>query len=180
MYYRGDYTRGGYYRGDPFLGALIGGVARSVGLGKVAAKAGRWLAGRITGSSVKRATQVIGGTVAGAVATTVANRVLAPSPTITMENIEPLDMGGGEVMGGGGGTQVVMTASGRRMRVRWSSSKGKWVAVRTMNPLNPKALKRSLRRAEGFEKFARRTMNALFKTSGGTKVRKFKRKTTRS
>lgn len=180
MYYRGDYTRGGYYRGDPFLGALIGGAARAVGLGKLAAKAGRWVAGRITGQSVKRATQVIGGTVAAAAGTAVVNRVLNPAtPTISMEELEPLELGG-MGGGGGGGTQVVTTASGRRMRVRWSSSKGKWVAVRSMNPLNPKALKRSLRRAEGFEKFARRTMNALFKTSGGTKVRKFKRKTSRS
>lgn len=176
MYYRGDYTRGGYYRGDPFIGGLIGSAARALGAGKLVAKAGRWVAERISGSTVKKAAQITGGAIAAAAGTAVVNRVVNPAPTISMDPLE-VDMGGG---GGGGGTQTVVTSSGRRMRVRWSQSKGKWVAVRTMNPLNPKALKRSLRRAEGFEKFARRTMNALFKTSGGTKVRKFKRKSARS
>jgi len=32
---------------------------------------------------------------------------------------------------------------------------------RRMNVMNPRALKRALRRAEGFEKIARRTVNAL-------------------
>lgn len=183
-YYRGDYVGGpsNYYRGDPFLGALVGGIARSVGLGKVAAKAARWVGQRITGSGLKRAAQVAGGTVAAAAGTAIVNRTIAGPSIPTMEPVELEVMpggggGGGMVGGGGGGTQWVVTPSGRRMRVRWSQTKGKWVAVRSMNPLNPKALNRALRRATGFEKFAKRTVNALYRTStGATKSRKFKRK----
>jgi len=179
VYYRGDYVPSGYYRGDPWVGAVLGGVARSVGLGKAVARAGRWVAGRITGTTVKRAAQAVGGIAATTVVGTAVSRAINPSQPVS---IDDLDMGGGGggggVMqgGGGGGSQWVMTASGRRMRVRWSQSKGKWVAVRSMNPLNPKALNRSLRRATGFEKFAKKTMNALYKTSGGARVRKFKKK----
>ena len=47
---------------------------------------------------------------------------------------------------------------------------------RRMNPLNPRALRRALRRAEGFEKFAKRTVNALYKTVDGRRVRSFKKR----
>jgi len=174
---RGDYVggRSNYYRGDPFLGALLGGVARSVGLGKLAAKAGRWAVGRITGQGIKRATQAAGAVVGTAVVTSAVNRAVGGNPVQLEEigELAPMEVGGG----GGGGTQWVVSPSGRRMRVRWSSSKGKWVAVRSMNPLNPKALNRALRRAGGFEKFAKKTVNALYRSStGATKTRKFKRK----
>ncbi len=174
---RGDYVggRSNYYRGDPWLGAALGFVARKVGLGSMAAKAGRWVAGRITGSTVKRAVQAGGAIAAGTAVTVAVDRAMQPS---TPELMPIEDLGGGGTMGGGsGGTQWVQTASGRRMRVRWSSTKGKWVAVRSLNPLNPKALNRALRRASGFEKFAKKTVNALYRTStGATKTRKFKRK----
>jgi len=48
---------------------------------------------------------------------------------------------------------------------------------RRMNPLNPRALKRALRRSEGFEKFAARTVNALYRVIDGRKVRTFKKRT---
>lgn len=174
---RGDYVggRSNYYRGDPFLGALVGAVARKVGVGALAAKAGRWVAGRITGAGLRRGAQVVAATAGTAVVGAAVNRAIGPSPT-ELEEIGELEApaGGG---GGGGGTTWVVTASGRRMRVRWSQTKGKWVAVRSMNPLNPKALNRALRRAGGFEKFAKKTVNALYRSStGATKTRKFKRK----
>lgn len=179
MYYRGDYVPSGYYRGDPWLGAAVGFVARKLGAGALVAKAGRWAAERITGQGVKRAAQAAAGVAATTVVGTAVTRALNPSQPVTIGEIDMAGGGGGGGMmqgGGGGGTHWVMTASGRRMRVRWSQSKGKWVAVRHMNPLNPKALRRSLSRATGFEKFAKKTMNALYKTSGGTRVRKFKKK----
>lgn len=48
---------------------------------------------------------------------------------------------------------------------------------RRLNPLNPKALRRALRRAEGFEKFAARTINSLYRVIDGRKVRTFKKRT---
>lgn len=179
-YYRGDYYRGdgNYYRGDPFIGSLIGRAAAKLGVGRVVARGARWVGQRITGQAVKKAVAAGAGVAATtAIATTVARRV---GGEVELEDLEApegvMESGGG---GGGGGVRWVRTASGRRMKVRWSYSQGKWIAVRHLNPLNPRALKRSLRRAEGFEKFARRTMNALFKTSDGRKVRKFRRKTTK-
>jgi len=154
-YYRGDggnYYRGDYYKGDPFLGGLIAGVAR-----KALPAIGRGLLGiaRRTGA------KTVGGAIArgaGAVATagTVVGvgrdvyRATRPGNEITIspENLLP------------GGEPVF----GYRKKYR------------KLNPLNPKALKRALRRAEGFEKFAKRTMVALVKPGGG---RKFKRTATK-
>lgn len=169
--YRGDYYRGDYYRGDPFLGALIGRVASSIGLGKLAAKAGRWAVQRITGSGLKRAAGVAAGAAAAAAGTAIVNRVVNPPTEMTPIEMDApvLTAGGGG--GGGGGTQWVQTASGRRMRVRWSASKGKWVAVRSMNPLNPRALRRAVSRAERFTKFSRSVLTATRRPDGSKKFK---------
>jgi len=134
-YYRGDggnYSGGGYYRGDPFLGAALGFVAKKVAAPLVK-KAGAWI-GR----------QTVGG-LAGKVAATTAG-------TIAAGKVVQVARGGGEIVmdpismmpGGEPGMRIVYP--GRRRR---------------MNVMNPRALKRALRRAEGFEKIARRTVNAL-------------------
>lgn len=155
-YQRGDYYRGDYYRGDPFLGGLIGSAARAVGLGKVAAKAGRWLVSKITPGTVK----ATAGVAATAAVPVIASRVMtrtAPPGEMPI-NIGPLGIDPGSALPGG---QPLFT---------WGKKK-----YRRMNPLNPRALKRALRRAEGFEKFARRTVNALYKTGDGGKRRRFKK-----
>ncbi len=151
-YQRGDYYRGDYYRGDPFLGGLIGSAARAVGLGKVAAKAGKWILGKITPGAVK--------TAAGIGATTAAGVAISriPQGTGMPVQIGPLGIDPGSALPGGSPF------------VTWGRKK-----YRRMNPLNPRALKRALRRAEGFEKFAKRTVNALYKTSDGRKTKRFKK-----
>jgi hypothetical protein len=155
-YHRGDYYRGDYYRGDPFLGGLIGSAARALGVGKIAAKAGRWLAGKITPGAVKTAAGVAG---AGATAITIAGALPSGVSGGRMPvNIGPLGIDPGSALPGG---QPLFT---------WGRKK-----YRRMNPLNPRALKRALRRAEGFEKFAKRTVNALYKTSDGRRTKKFKK-----
>jgi len=155
-YQRGDYYRGDYYRGDPFIGALIGRAAGALGVGKIAAKAGRWLAGKITPGAVKTAAGVAG---AGATAITIGSALPSMGGGRNMPvNIGPLGIDPGSALPGG---QPLFT---------WGRKK-----YRRMNPLNPRALKRALRRAEGFEKFARRTVNALYKTSDGTRRKRFKK-----
>lgn len=141
-YYRGDYVGGksNYYRGDPFLGAIIGSAARSIGLGGLAAKAGRWVAGRITGSAVKKAAI---GTAAGAALPVLMGGVSRATGTQPIQ-LGPLGIDPGSMFPGG---EPGITWGRRRSR--------------RMNPLNPKALRRALRRAEAFEKFAKRTVNAL-------------------
>lgn len=172
MYYRGDYYRGdaNYYRGDPFIGGLIGAAARAIGVGKIASKVGRWAVQRVTGSGLKRVAGA-GAAVAGtAVVGAAVNKAVNPATEVEL-NFDDSEV----------------TIDGRRGRRRkypvWRVHKGHGPNAGQaylyygpkMNALNPRALKRSLRRAERFETFAKRTMNALFKTSGGRKVRKFKK-----
>jgi len=146
-YVRGDYVRPGqsnYSRGDPFLGAVVGAVARRV-VAPLARKAGRWIGRQTLGGAIAK------GAGAAATAATLAPVVRAVgggSATITPTAILP------------GGESFIEFNPGRKK-------------YRRMNPLNPRALKRALRRAEGFEKFARRTVNAL--RSG---PKKFKKQTT--
>lgn len=182
-YYRGDYYRGDYYRGDPFLGALLGKVAS-----KVAPKIGRWIGQRISGSGGKIAARakavgldpemlMIGGATAaaGALGHHLAQRaqnstVLGPMPTMG-----PMEQGGAMAQGGGN-VAIFVSRDGRRIRKRWSVSQQRWIAIRKLNPLNPRALKRGLKRAQGFDKFARKTMNALYRTvPGKVKQRRFKK-----
>lgn len=155
-YQRGDYYRGDYYRGDPFLGGLIGSAAARLGIGGAVAKAGKWLVGKITPKVVKTAAGVAG---AGATAITIAGALPQGTGGSRMPvNIGPLGIDPGSALPGG---QPLFT---------WGRKK-----YRRMNPLNPRALKRALRRAEGFEKFAKRTVNALYKTSDGRRTKKFKK-----
>jgi len=154
-YYRGDggnYYRGDYYKGDPFLGMLLGAAAKRVipAVGRGLLAIARRTGAKTVGGAIARG--------AGAVATagTVVSvgrdvyRATRPGNEITInpENMLP----GGQPL------------FGTRRKYR------------KLNPLNPKALKRALRRAEGFEKFAKRTMVALVKPGGG---RKFKRTATK-
>lgn len=154
-YYRGDYYRGdggnNYYRGDPFLGGLIGGLA---------AKAGKWAVKRITGSGLKKT----------AIAT-VGTGIAIGMPRIPLPGGGSLDIGAA-LPGGAPLFTPGQCPPGYHLDKR---TRSKCVRNRKMNPLNPRALKRGLRRAEGFEIFAKRTMNALYKTVGGTRTRKFKK-----
>jgi len=88
--------------------------------------------------------------------------ILQSLPSIPM-------MGGGDEQGPG--VQMEVSRDGRRIRKRWSSRKQKYVAIRTMNPLNPRALRRAVRRATSFERFAKTVVSTLH--SG---PRKFKSK----
>ncbi len=154
-YYRGDYYRGDYYRGDPFLGALAGAAIK---------KAGGWALRQLGRTGAK----TVGGglaRVAGA-----AGTVAAVAPIVQMAlpqrgtgmapiNLGPLGIDPGSALPGG---RPFLTYGQKRRR--------------RINPLNPKALRRALRRTEGFEKFAARTVNSLYKVIDGRKVRTYKRK----
>lgn len=149
-YYRGDYVGGSnYYRGDPLLGALVGGLV---------GKAAKWAAGRIAGSGAKKA-------VAAGAAGTAISMIPGVLPSRAAGSTPPILIGGP----GGLGLDPLAALPGGRPLVTFGRKK-----YRRMNPLNPKALKRALRRAEGFEKFARQTVNAL--RSGPKKFKSAKRK----
>lgn len=144
------YYRGDYYRGDGnyYRGdPFIGGLIAGAA-GKLVKKGVQWVGRQTVGGLIGK-TAAAGA--AAAAAPAVARRVAQTQVTIRPSEIMP---GGEEFIDFG------------PMRKKY----------RKMNPLNPKALRRALRRAEGFEKFAKRTMSALVKPGGG---RKFKRTTKR-
>lgn len=144
-YYRGD-----YYRGDPFLGAL---AARAL---PFAAKALKKVVPLITGRNLKRA--------AGAAATVgIAGPVLmggGPRPP----GRPPIRIGPIEV------DPMAALPGGEPLFSRVPKER----TYRRMNVLNAKALRRAIRRAEGFEKIARKTVNAL--RSGPKKFKSQSRK----
>lgn len=155
-YYRGDgtnYYRGDYYRGDPFLGAIAGSI-----IGKAAGKVGRFVASRVGGSAGRAVAAVARdaapAVVGGAVGYAAGQRLPA------LPGIGGLPM----LPAGPGGKQKKMP------RYRKDGT-----LIRTMNPLNPRALKRALRRAEGFERFAKRTVNAMYRVIDGKRVRTYKK-----
>lgn len=141
----GDYATGGYM-GDPgFLGAVIGGIGKL--FGKV-----RKIAKSPTG-------QIILGT-AGGLAGGAAVSPAAPVP--------PGTMGGAVSFPGGTTISAAMTPgapgamTGGACPSGYHYAKdgsGRLVRNRRMNVANPRALRRSMRRVQGFEKLARRTIS---------------------
>ena len=149
-YYRGDdsnYYRGDYYKGDPFLGALVGSVA-----GKVIGRAGAAL-----GRAVGRARRVAGPII----------QEMAPSAAAGAV---------GMALGRRGSTLPTLGPLTDHKHDKYGRDMAAFPKRRRLNALNPKALRRALRRAEGFERFAKRTVNALYKTVDGRRVRTFKKK----
>jgi len=147
-----SYYRGDYYRGDG--GNYYKGDPFLPVLGALAVGAGKKLLGK-AGRWVGR--QTVGGLI-GKGAGTVAAGAVVSRATRGREIVLDVDaaMPGGEPM-----------LELRRERKKY----------RRMNPLNPKALKRGIRRLEGFEKFARSTMSALYKPGS---TRKYKKTSKRS
>ncbi len=153
-YYRGDYYRGDYYRGDPFLGALVG-----AGLKKAAGWVGSRI-GRAAGSrTVRTVVEQLPGVGVG-IGLEQARRSLSPS----MPALGPISMAPG--------TSMVPYQPGGKVKRYTKDGK----LIRKLNPLNPRALRRALRRAEGFEMFAKRTVNSLYKVIDGRRVRTYKKK----
>ena len=157
-YYRGDYYRGdagNYYKGDPFLGGLIAAGVRRVAAPLVR-KAGRWVGRQTVGGLIGK---TAGAAAAAGTAVSIGREMMTPGPARPIE----IDVGsmlpGGEPFISRGQCPPgyhLNKADGPK------GPKGSYcVKNRKMNPLNPRALKRGLRRAEDFEKFARRTVNAL-------------------
>lgn len=150
-YARGDYVRGRGARGDYVRGdPFIGGLVAGVA-GKLAKKAIGWVARR----TMSRGTTAAAGAAVGS--------MLTPRTQGTMPiqlgpiGIDPRSLGPGGEPG---------FSWGKPSKTR-----------RRINPLNPKALRRALRRAEGFEKFAQRTVNSLYRVIDGRRVRTFKKRT---
>lgn len=183
----GDYYRGDYYRGDPFLGGLIAKGAAFLGkkvLPKVLPAAAKFIFGAnplTKGSQI--ITRPLGRAVsAAATAATIVGGVQA------VRGIAGGGGGGLPTLPGLGGLPPIPSFGPGGPRMQMGAMNGacppgfhpdkatgtKCVRNRRMNPANPAALRRAIRREAGFIKLARRTLKGTGVVIGRRSVGKKK------
>jgi hypothetical protein len=162
-YYQGDYYQGDYYQGDPFIGGLIAG-----GVSWLAKKIGKKAAAPLfqgTKALARRGASAPPGVMSAFLPTAAAGAagvMAARSPQFQI----PVPGGGvfrpSRILPGG---VPAYTPGECPKGFHMNKSRGsdgappgtKCVRNRRMNPANPQALRRSLRRVSGFAKLAQRT-----------------------
>lgn len=188
-YGRGDYYRGDYYRGD-IPGAITGAVSgfASGGLGgAIIGGLTGLLGGGGSGSTVRNVFPNMPGSTPAVIPTLqgphpVSATIQTPmgSATVTPTAILPggtplVAFTGPQAAGGACPKGFKLNKSGYHLKNgQFVPARSRCVRFRSMNPLNPRALRKGLRRAEGFERIARRTVNALHR--GPSKFKKKGRK----
>ena len=161
-YYMGDFYRGDFYRGDPgffgFLGKLgkaaagfIPGVGPAVSgaLSKIGIRGTASIVPRMPGGAVlSRA-----GEIAGAVGRSTGH-MIAKHPVLSGA------AAAGAAVGIGAAGERLLAGPGQR-RGFHINKQGKAVRNRHMNVCNPRALRRSIRRAHGFARLAMKTIHLI-------------------
>ena len=159
----GDYKTYGY-AGDPgFLSSLWKGIkkiAPTIIGGMIGGPVGAVIGGGGGGGQVATRPPVLtqqpggGATYGGAVTFPGGMQIGAVTQRPGVGRLPPYTAAGPGVLPGGG--QGTMVPSG----YHWAKDgSGRLVRNRRMNVANPKALRRAMRRAQGFEKLARRSIN---------------------
>lgn len=153
MQSRGDYLGGGYARGDPGLFGFLGGIAKKVG--------GFVLGGGIAGMAGRAAAErVFGGRTGPVVVNGQMSPQLPPPGSIGgprgMQQQQPPRVW----MGGQQTSTAMVTTNGCAPRGYHlaKDGSGRMVKNRSMNVANPKALRRAIRREQGFVKLAQRSL----------------------
>lgn len=159
----GDYKTGGY-AGDPgFLSSLWKGfkkVALPVLGGLFGGPIGAAVVGAAVGTPAIRPPPQFPGTVGGAVTFPGGTSIgLGYQPTGVAQvpgrgRLPPFTATGPGVLPGGGRTGTMAPAGYHLDKLTGT----RWVRNRRMNVANPRALRRSMRRVQGFEKLAKRTI----------------------
>jgi hypothetical protein len=149
-YYQGDY-RGDWYggaQGDPFLGSLFGLAARGIKgiIGKIRGPGAGAIVKSFPGvGAIERVGSKVGGIIR-------AHPVLSGAGAAGV--IAAVGAGAERMIAGPG-----MGARGPKgfhaCKSKHGCKSGAWVRNRRMNPCNPRALRRAIRRAHSFEKLAR-------------------------
>lgn len=163
MPYHGDYysgfPAGDYYRGDPFFGKLLKGIGRAVGgavkgVARIATRALPSVLRAVPGVGTALTVLDIGKRLA-------AGRRATRQLTLPQVSVERPDLrfaapalGPGGIMAPGGG--VIGAVTKRRV----------------MNPANPRALRRALRRVGGFGKLARRAKRDVSRAASALGVQR--------
>ena len=186
----GDYYRGDYYRGDPFLKDLIRKGARAVGT--VAKTVGKFVPG--PGGAVLRGA---GGVLAPSRPSPLQGTSLAPYPPDFQLPVEKVPGVRGAVQrilpGGATGYEVDVSqlAAGmsdgcpkgyHRNKSDYYTQQGfhpagsKCVKNRRMNVVNPRALRRGIRRAKGAVKLLRKSAGAMGYTVHAKRAAKLRKR----
>ena len=147
-YYKGDfYGRGGYYRGDPGFFSFLGGLGKAAlgivpGVGPIlSAAAGALTAPKASSAIVK----------AGAPSGTLASRAMGGAMNI-IKGHPILSAAGGAGILGAAGLAGMKALKGKKLSHLALTGERK---KRRMNPTNPRALRRAIRRAHAFERLAK-------------------------
>jgi hypothetical protein len=142
----GDYYRGDYYRGDPGFFSFLGGIAKKAvglipGVGPIASTALEAIG--------KHAAPAAAGAAAGAGVTAAIKSGAKKVGGFALKH--PVLTGAGAA-----GAGAMIGAGATAMTERLLRGGGR--KHRRMNPCNPRALRRALRRAHAFSKFARKAI----------------------
>jgi len=167
-YYQGDYYRGDYYQGDPGILGFLGKAFKTVaGVGASVLPGVGGIAGRLIAkipTPVKRI--VTTGTQAiikhPVLSGAAAAGVVGAGSVLTAPSGGAMTMPGGAIVGPGrAGLPAVAGAAGMKgfHVIKRGPHAGMLARNRRMRVTNPKALRRAIRRAKGFEKLARRVMH---------------------
>ena len=151
-YYTGDYYRGDYYKGDPGFFSFLGGLGKSLLGGiPVVGPALSTVAGAVSEMAAKPAARaalpVAATSGAGAIVKATGARALGAlkaHPVLTAAGAAGV---AGAAMGAGGAKLLARRAGMRKHR--------------RMRVTNPKALRRAIRRTQGFAKLAMRTIHLV-------------------
>jgi len=157
---RGDFYRA-HRRGDPGFFDFLGGIAS-----KVLPIAAPIIGGAIGGPVGAALGGVVGGLAGNVMGATAPGSTSMPVVSSPMLQIQPFRSMVPSLVGGAagavGGTLVTRALGTAEKYIAGKAKKGFHALVgggarhhRRMNPLNPRALRRALRRAKGFEHFAR-------------------------
>ena len=143
-YGQGDfYGRGGYYRGDPGFFSFLGGIAKKAvglipGVGPVVSSVLEGV-GKKAGPQIVRAAEQAAPAAAGRAMAVVkgATGIIKKHPVLSAAGAA----GAGGILAGALGSKMLRGGGERKHR--------------RMNPCNPRALRRAIRRAHAFERLAK-------------------------
>lgn len=155
-YYSGDFYRGDFYRGDPgFFGSLFGLAQKAAGfipgVGGVVSGVMSGIKGSVTGGGLRSTAMIPAGTsMMRQAGTSLARRTVA-----AVKGHPILSAAGAAGVIGAGGVMA-----GRHLG-KINPRTGLPRKHRRMNPCNPRALRRAIRRTHGFAKLAMKTIHIV-------------------